>query len=121
MSVLSKQFLSGSTDGQQIKVTGTNSGGAVTVHTAHATAKDEVWIFADNEDNSADTTLTIQWGGTTDVDNTMKMTIPKRGTAGQDLPLLIIPGLLLTNSKVVKAFASSANKIKLTGHVIRDT
>ncbi len=120
MSSLTKVKLSGSTDGKQIKVSGTASGSANTIHTAHATALDEVTLWADN-DSTTNVDLTIEWGGTADVDNTVKVTVPGRGTAGADMPLLVIPGWALTNSLVVKAFASVTNKIKINGSVTRFT
>lgn len=120
MSGITKQYLSGSTTGKQIKVTGNSSGAAVTVHTADASAKDEVWLYADNDDTSA-ILLTIEWGGTTDVDNTIKVTVPGRGTAGEDGMYPVIPGLILGNSLVVKAFAGTADKIKISGWVNRIT
>lgn len=121
MGTLSKEYLSGSSNGKQIVVTGTNSGGAVIVHTPHNTAKDEIWLFADNDDTS-DVVLTIEWGGTTDVTNTIKKRIPGRNqTTEPDGLINVICGIPITgNSNVVKAFAGSASKIKLTGYVIRD-
>lgn len=118
MATFTKLKLSGSTDGKQIKVTGTSSGAAVTVHTAHASALDEIWLYADN-DSTSPILLTIQFGGTTDVDNTIKVTIPGRGTEGADGLTPIITGLLLTNSLVVKAFAATGDVIKLSGYVNR--
>ncbi len=117
MATITKVLLSGSTDGKQIKVAASSTPGT-TIHTAHATALDEVWLWADNDD-AADILLTIEWGGTTDVDNTDKVTIPGKGTVGQDGKKLIIAGEILTNSLVVKAFAGTANKIKLSGFVNR--
>lgn len=118
MATYSKVKLSGSTDGKQIKVTGTSSGAAVTVHTAHASALDEVWLYADNDSTSA-VLLTLEFGGTTDVDNTIKVTIPGKGTEGADGLVPVIAGLILTNSLLVKAYAATGNVIKLSGYVNR--
>lgn len=120
MASLSTALLSGSTDGKQIKVTGTGTGATVTVHTAHATAKDAIWLYADNDDTTGDVTLTLEIGAATDPDNVLKKTIPARGTPGNDGRINILDGYILTNSLILKAFASSANKIKLSGFVVRD-
>lgn len=111
---LSRLKLSGSTDGKGIKVTGTSTAATVTVHTAHATSLDEIWLWAYNDDASA-VIVTIEFGGTTDPDNVVQMSIPG-GNAGT---VSVIPGWVLTNSLVTKAFAGTANVIVLYGYVNR--
>lgn len=120
MATYSKRVLSGSTNGKQIKVTGTTSGGSVTVHTAVSGTSDldEMWIYADN-DSTSPVLLTLEFGGTTDVDNTIKVTIPPRGEQGNDGLFPVVPGLVLQNSLVLKAFAATGNVIKLSGYVNR--
>jgi hypothetical protein len=58
--------------------------------------------------------LTIQWGGTTTVDDDQKVTLTSQ--AGL---ILVVPGLILTNSTVVKAYAAAANVVTLVGFVNR--
>jgi hypothetical protein len=108
-----KSLLSGSTNGKQIKVTGTSSGAAVTIHTAVSgtSAADEIWIYACNTSASA-VTLTICWGGTTAPDNNIIASIPAQ--AGR---YLVADGMLLQNSLVVSAFAATGNVIVLDGFV----
>lgn len=108
-----KLKLSGSTDGLGIKLTQTATGTEETIHTSHATALDEVWIWAVNNHTAA-VEATLEWGGVTDPDHTVKKTIPK-----DDGPFLLIPGFVLTNSKVIKAFAGTADVITLFGFVNR--
>jgi len=119
MSAIVKRKLSGSTDGKPIKVTGTATASADTIHTAVAGTTagtyDEIWIFAQNNSDEP-ITLTIEFGGTTVPDNVIVCTLASK--AG---PQLIIPGLILQNAKVVKAFASTTNVISLTGHVNKFT
>lgn len=113
------EVLSGSTNGLGIKVTGTATGSTVTVHTAISgtTSRDEVWLWAQNNDtNGATRTLTVEFGGTTDPDNLIVTSLPAK--VG---PVLVIPGLPLRNSLVVKAFADSANQVQLYGYVNRVT
>lgn len=106
--------LSGSTDGQQIKITQTVAGSADTIHTAHANSLDELYITATNTSASA-VVLTVLWGGTTSPDDYQYITIPP-----QTGNVVICWGdRALTNSKVVKMFAASANVINITGKVIR--
>lgn len=113
MATFTKLKLSGSTDGKAIKVAATATAGT-TIHTAHATALDEIWLYAHN--SSASTVkLTLEFGGTAAPDDHIEINIGAEGTG----LVLVSPGLLLTNSLVVKAFAATANVITLTGYVNR--
>jgi len=107
-----KLKLSGSTDGKQIKVAATATAGT-TIHTAHATSLDEVWLWAVNSDTTA-RKLTIEWGEATAPDGNVEVTIPAESGY-----MLVIPGMVLTNSLVVKAFAATANVILINGYVNR--
>ena len=114
MATYSKLKLSGSTDGKAIKVVQTATAGT-TIHTAHATSLDEIWLWAVNS-SASDVKLTLEWGEATAPDGNIEVTIP----AEQGL-VLVAPGLLLTNSLVVKAFAGTANVILIHGFVNRIT
>lgn len=114
MATFSKQFLSGSTNGRPVKVAATSTPGT-TIHTAHATATDEIWIWAQNTDTT-DRKLTIEFGGTTAPDDLIEVTIPAE--AGL---VAVVPGLVLTNSLVVKAFAATADVVTCLGYVNRIT
>ena len=114
MAIFSKHILSGSTDGRGVKVVATASSGT-TIHTANASATDEIWLYAYNSDSSS-RLLTIQYGGTSSPDDDIKITLqPQVGL------ILVIPGLILTNSSVVRAYASAANVITISGYVNRIT
>jgi len=115
MATFTKKKLSGSTDGLGIKVTGTSTAATVTVHTAVAGTTvgtfDEVWLYACNTSTSA-VKLTIEWGTATAADGNIEVTIqPEAGLVA------LVPGLPLQNSKVVKAFAATADVILLFGFV----
>jgi hypothetical protein len=113
MATYTKKLLSGSTNGKQIKVTATTNGTAITVHTAVAgTASfDEIWLYAYNEDTVA-RQITILFGGVTEPDNAIRaQVLPKQGR------LILMDGVLLQNSLVVKAYADAANVINLDGFV----
>ena len=115
MATFTKNKLSGSTDGLGIKVTGTGTGSTVTVHTAVAGTTvgtfDEIWIYAVNTSASS-VKLTIEWGTATAADGNIEVTVlPEAGL------VTIIPGLILQNAKVVKAFAGTADVILLSGFV----
>lgn len=112
MATYTKQFLSGSTNGRGIKVVATATAGT-TIHTAHATDKDEVYLYAYNSDTS-DIDLTIEFGGATVPDDNIVITLPVK--AGR---LCIIDGQPISGGLVVRAFASSANKVVITGYVNR--
>lgn len=115
MSTFTKAKLSGSTDGKAIKVTGTGTGSTVTVHTAVAGTTagvfDEIWVYANNTSSSA-VKLTLEWGTATATDGNIELTI-----AAESGLVLVIPGLILQNAMVVKAFAATADVILLTGYV----
>lgn len=112
MTTYTKLKLSGSTDGKGILVAATATAGT-TIHTAHATDLDEIWIYAVNS-SAADVKLTIEWGEATAPDGNIEGALPAEGGL-----VLVIPGLLLTNSLVVKAFAGTADVIVIHGFVNR--
>lgn len=112
MATYTKTKLSGSTDGKMIKITTTATAGD-TIHTAHATALDEIWLWAVNSDTT-DRKLTIEYGGATSPDCLIEVTIPAESGL-----ISVVPGLLLTNSLVVKAFCATANVVMIGGYVNR--
>lgn len=116
MATYSKQLLSGGTTGKNIKVAATSSAGT-TIHTAVSGTSDmdEIWLYACNTDSS-DRKLTIEYGGTTSPDDLSEITI--EAEAGW---VLIVPGMLLQNGLIVKAFAASANVVNINGYVNRIT
>lgn len=109
---IEKLFLNGTPgNGRQVKVAATASPGTV-IHTAHAEAKDEVWLWLYNN-GTAVATVTIEWGGVTADDRKIFEVDPK--AAG----IIAIPGHTLTNSLLVRAYASAA--VYIDGHVNRIT
>jgi hypothetical protein len=107
-----KVKLSGSTDGKMVKVAATATLGT-TIHTAHASALDEIWLWAVNSDTTA-RKLTIEKGGVTSPDCLIEVTIsPESGL------VLVLPGTLLTNSLVITAFCAAANVVMIDGYVNR--
>ena len=113
MATFSKLALSGSTNGRGIAVAATATLGT-TIHTAHATALDEIWLYANNIHSSA-VTLTVEYGGVTTTSDLIQTSI----AATPSGLVLICAGLLVTGSVVVTAFAGTANKIELFGFVNR--
>ena len=114
MPTFTKLKLSGSTDGKGIKVVQTATAGD-TIHTAHATDLDEIWIWAVNSQAAA-VKLTLEWGQADAPDGNIEVNID-----GESGLFLIVPGLLLTNSLVVKAFAGTTAVIVIHGFVNRIT
>lgn len=118
MATFTKVALSGSTQGKAIKVAATASTGT-TIHATgtSSTIIDEIWLYAYNSASTA-TALTIQFGGTTAVDNDIKVTIPS-----QTGLTLVVPGLMLTGTgsaaNTVYAFAATTNVITISGYVNR--
>ncbi len=109
-----KRKLSGSTDGKAIKVVQTATAGD-TIHTAVAGTTagtfDEVWLWAYNG-HTSDVVLTVEFGGATVPDQNIVVTIPCKSGL-----IPIVPGLILQNSMIVKAFASVTNVITISGYV----
>jgi hypothetical protein len=112
MATYTKHKLSASTNGKNIKVVATSSPGTL-IHTAVSgtSAWDEIWIYAQNNHTAA-VNLTIEYGGTTSTVDLVQMSIPSKSGL-----YLVIPGLILQNSCVVKAFAATTNVISITGFV----
>lgn len=120
MATYSKVLLSGSTQGKAIKVAATASAGTPIHATGtSATIEDEIWLYAYNSHTST-VILTIQFGGTTAVDNDIKLSIP--ATSGLTL---VVPGLILTGTgsaaNPVAAYAGTTNVITISGYVNRIT
>jgi hypothetical protein len=118
MATFTKTLLSGSTRGRGIKVAATATPGT-TIHTTGTSAStvDEVWLYAYNG-HSSDVLTTIEFGGTSSPDDTIKVTIP-----AQSGLVLVAPGLTLTGDGsaglVVKAFAATTNVVTIHGYVNR--
>ena len=115
-TTVSRIPLSGSTHGRGIKVAATASAGD-TIHTATSSTTDcdVITLYAYNSSASA-VNLTVQWGGTTSVDDDIKLSIP--ATSGLTL---VLPDLVLRNSLVVKAYAGTADVVTIHGFANRVT
>lgn len=115
MPTFAKLPLSGSTNGRGILVSASASPGTI-VHTAVSgtSSFDEVWIYAMNT-ASATASLDIEYGGTATQD-LIELNIP-----GESGLVLVVPGLYLNNSQVVRAFASSTTTVSIHGYVNRVT
>jgi hypothetical protein len=128
MATFTKVKLSGSTDGRGIKLTdtasSTNNDAGYTIHTAVSgtTDFDEVWLWAHNS-STAGVKLTLEFGNavasgattaSTDPDDRIEVTIPPESGLTQ-----VVPGLILQNACLIRAFAGSANVVTIHGFVNR--
>jgi hypothetical protein len=113
MPTFTKTLLSGSTNGASTLIAATSSPGT-TIHTAQSgtSGLDEVWLYADNSSTSA-VKLTVEFGGTAEKDQ-IELNIP-----GESGLVLVVPGLVLNNSLVTRAFAATTNVISISGYVNR--
>lgn len=109
-----KAPLSGSTHGKGIKIGATSTPGTL-LHTAVNSTSDldEIWCWVSNLDSVA-RTITLEWGGTTDPDDLLVKTTNVQANSAEGL---LVPGLVLRNNLVVRAFASSANVLIVSGFV----
>jgi len=114
MALAVKRKLSGSTDGRGIKIAATSTPGT-TIHTAVAGTTagtfHEIWVWFFNS-HTADVVVTVEFGGTTAPDDNVTLTVPTKAGA-----FLAIPGWILQNTDVVKAFAATTNVIVAYGFV----
>jgi hypothetical protein len=111
MTTVTKQFLSGSTNGRPIKVVASATPGT-TLHTSDATAKDEVWLWVSNTD-SVDRAVTVEFGGTTSPDDKIVTIVPAGDT------VLVVAGIPISGGLLVKAFGAAANVLTAHGYVNR--
>jgi len=114
MATAVKRHLTGGADGLPVKVVATATPGT-TIHTAKAGTTDgdldEIWIYAYNGHTSG-VVLTIEYGGATVPDQNIILTLASKSGL-----TLVVPGLILQNGLVVKAFASVANVVTISGFV----
>ena len=118
MATYTKIKLSGSTQGRAIKVAATASTGT-TIHATGTSSSiiDEVWLYAYNSSTAA-VLLTVQYGGTTAIDDDIKITIPSQSGL-----TLVVPGLMLTGTgaaaNTIYAYAGTTNVVTVSGYVHR--
>lgn len=110
MATITKLNPSGSTTGMPVAVVAIATPGT-TFHTASASAQDEVYMYLTNTD-SVQRQVTIQFGGTA-LGQNIDVPVPANDT------VLALPGIPITNSLVVAAFADSASKVNMFGYVNR--
>lgn len=112
MATYTKNLLSASTNGKGIKITATAPSGTL-LHTAvtGVDSLDEVYLYASNT-ASYDVTLTIEWGGVNNPDDNIIITLPPKSGG-----VLVVAGLLIQNSLLVKAYASETNRVTIFGFV----
>ena len=116
MATYTKHLLSGSTNGKQILVAQTATAGTL-LHTAVPGTDDldEIWLWATNSSASG-VKLTIEYGGVSSPADTIELTV-----LAESGLVLVVPGLLLQNELVVRAFAGTANVVMVSGFVNRIT
>jgi len=116
MPTYTKVLLSGSTNGRVIPVVATSTPGTL-IHTAHATALDEVYLWATNVSIS-DSTITLQWGGVTAPGDNI---VSAYNIPALSQIVLICPGICLTSSLVVRCWSTAASSVNVYGYVNRIT
>lgn len=118
MATYNKVVLSGSTQGRPIKVVATATTGT-TIHSTGTSSSiiDEIWLYATNTTTS-DVLVTVEYGGTTNPDDRIMITVPARSGL-----FMLTPGLILTGTgsaaNVLRIFAATANVINIVGYVNR--
>ncbi len=121
MGVWAKIILSGSTDGEGIPVTGLTPSTGTVIHTAvtgAADSIDEVYIRAWNSASGAPRDISFAIGPTTATGSRYTETLPSGPLIGLQL---VIPGLVLRNAKVIKAYVTVVGAVNIFGYVNRYT
>ena len=116
MAIISREKLSGSTNGKPVKIVATATAGT-TVHTAVSgtTSWDEIYCWLTNTDTSA-RTVTCEFGGVTDPD---LLLVKAYSLPQSSAPIPVITGEMLQNALVMAFFASTASVVLATGFVTR--
>lgn len=118
MATFTKVVLSNSSGGRPIKIGNTGSPGN-TIHTTgtSSTIIDEIWLYAYNSSTDY-VNLTFQFGGTTAVDDDIRIAVPPQSGL-----TLVVAGLILTGTgggtRSVSAYAGTTNVITVSGYVNR--
>jgi len=119
MGLWNKIVLSGSTDGEGIKITGSAPSLGTVVHTAvtgAAASIDEIWLYAHLNVTTL-SKLNIVIGPTTATGSQYEHTVTGDDRSGLHL---VMPGLVLRNSKVVRAFVTTDTDFVIFGYVNRN-
>lgn len=109
---LTPQFLSGCANGTPKLVAVSSAGSAATIDTATSSTDDaDFWyLWATNTDTSA-IKLVVLVGGTTEPDN-----VVYAETIDAGMRVVVLDGYMANNSKTLKAYAGTINKITVDGH-----
>lgn len=94
-----REYFSASTDGTPIPITSTDSAGANTIHTS-STKKGEVYLFIGSKSSVAVESW-VELGDT--VSPIRTLISPNQGLTP------VLPGVMLRNGKVVKAYCSTVS------------
>lgn len=117
MSDYIKVPLTGRAGGKPIQITATSLATAQTIHTAIAgtTFWDEIWLWVTNpQDTPASITISFGYDNTNSTIVCKDVEIPANSE-----PVLILAGIMLQNSKTVKAYASVSGYLNVLGYVKR--
>lgn len=114
MPTISKDHLSGSTDGKPIAVP-INSGSFTTVHTGPTDAAHfhEVWLWVNNANGSTNEQVTVRLDGANN-SGKIKVIVPPQET------LLVLPGIPIqgnASALVIDIGGSSANSANCFGYI----
>jgi len=114
MATISKDILSGSTDGKPIAVP-INTGTFATVHTGPTSTSDfhEVFIYCTNANGSVNEQVTVRLNGSNN-DGKIKAVVPPQET------LLIVPGIPIkgnSSAVVIDVGGSSNGSANVFGYV----
>jgi hypothetical protein len=117
MSSYIKVPFTGRAGGKPIQITATSLAAAQTIHTANpgTSVWDEIWLWVTNPtDQPAAITIAFGYDNTNSTITCKDVDIPPNSE-----PVLILAGIMLQNSKTVKAYASVSSYLNVLGYVKR--
>jgi hypothetical protein len=110
--LVTREALSEGADGIPIPVAGTLISTGTTIHTAHATSKDCLFLKAGNTSSTVTQKLVLQWGGITAAFSVPHIILPEE-------TIVISVGDFLTSNLVLKAYSNTASVVNIVGYVDR--
>ena len=112
--VRNEQVLSGSTNNKPVPVAAVTLASATTIHTT-GSGIDEVYIWATNTSQSP-AWVTLLWGDVTDPASVIAQKVQIQPN---EPPKKLLDGVSLNGTLILKAYASVASVINLTGYANR--
>lgn len=120
MATLTRTVLSGAPTGNEMIPVAATSNPGTTIHTAHATLLDAMYIWVSNVTGSPATlSVTVETDAMpTDPSDFFVKNLPIRANS---VPIPIMTGQTFTGSVIIKAYSGTASALNISGFATRIT